>query len=61
MIFRPGGKDQIGLTVPFEAFAEVFLARFVKHGDNRKARHELSAKQQDDMSESFAPLLACRD
>ncbi len=50
-----GGKEQIGLTAPFADFADAFLARFVKPGDNRKAKHELSAMQQDDMSvESFA-------
>lgn len=50
-----GGKEQVGLTASFAEFVEVFLARFVKPGDSRKARHELAKMQQDDMSvETFA-------
>ncbi|DBA81923.1 TPA: hypothetical protein ACH3X1_007636 [Trebouxia sp. C0004] len=49
------GKDQIGLQASFAAFKDIFLARFVKPGDSRKARQELATMQQNDMSvETYA-------
>ncbi|DBA69436.1 TPA: hypothetical protein ACH3X2_012846 [Trebouxia sp. C0005] len=49
------GKAQIGLQASFVAFKDIFLARFVKPGDSRKARHELATMQQNEMSvETYA-------
>ncbi|DBA87517.1 TPA: hypothetical protein ACH3X1_004546 [Trebouxia sp. C0004] len=49
------GKEQIGLQASFAAFKDIFLARFVKPGDSRKARQELATLQQNDMSvETYA-------
>ncbi|DBA66551.1 TPA: hypothetical protein ACH3X2_002287 [Trebouxia sp. C0005] len=44
------GKAQIGVQASFAAFKDIFLARFVKPGDSRKARHELATMQQNEMS-----------